>query len=111
MKAPLPRPDLARRPPRSFAWMDHRLLREGHLEAMSLPEIAVYVFLALAADRDGLSYYRREKICRVLVLEFLEFDRALRGLVEKGLVAFRPRSPRDPNGFYQVLPVPRGQTP
>ena len=109
MKTMLPRPDLLRRPPRSFAWLDHRLLREGHLEEMTLPEIAVYVFLTLAADRDGLSYYRREKICRVLALEFLEFDRALRGLVSRGYVAFRPRSSRDPNGFYQVLPVPAGR--
>lgn len=109
MDAPLPRPDLVRRPPRSFAWLDHRLLRDGHLETMEHEQIALYFFLVLAANRDGVSYYRRERICRVLSLEFLEFDRALRGLVSRGYVAYKPRSSRDPNGFYQVLPVPAGR--
>lgn len=48
-RAPVvPDPTRIRRIQGSFAWMDHRLLREGHLERMTLTDLAVYVFLILS---------------------------------------------------------------
>ncbi len=36
--------------PPSFAWLDHRLRSQGFLETFTPNEIALYFFLALAAD-------------------------------------------------------------
>ena len=55
---------------RSFAWIDHRLLRNGYLPVMTHQDQALYLFLALAADRHGVSFYRKEKICDLLGLDW-----------------------------------------
>lgn len=102
----VPRPDHVRRIRGSFAWLDHRLLREGHLERLTLEDLGVYVFLVLAADRQGLSYYNQEKICRFLGLSWEEFREARERLVERDLIAFEPFNRGDVNGWYQVLPLP-----
>jgi len=99
----VPDPARVRRIHTSFAWLDHRLLRDGHLDDMSLAEIALYVFLVLAADRNGVSFYNKATISKKLNLDWDDFERAL---LEKELIAFRPFSPGDVDGFYQVLPLP-----
>lgn len=102
----VPQPDHVRRIRGSFAWLDHRLLREGRLERLTLEDLGVYVFLVLAADRDGVSYYNHEKICRALGLEWEEFREARDRLVERDLIAFEPFRLESANGIYQVLPLP-----
>src|SRR5512147_120276 len=101
----VPQPDRVRRIAGSFAWIDHRLLRNGYLAAMTHPDQALYLFLALAADRQGVSFYRKEKICDLLGLDFGEFEVARDRLINLRLVAFEPYSVVSPNGHYQVLPV------
>lgn len=101
----IPQPARVRKIEHSFAWLDHRLLRHGYLEVMSHHDLAVYVFLALAADRHGVSFYRKEKICDGLGLDWDEFEVARRRLIELSLIAFQPYRQADPNGYYQVLPV------
>lgn len=103
----VPQPARVRKIEHSFAWIDHRLLREGYLAVMSHPEQALYLFLALAADRNGVSFYRREKICDCLSLDDRDFQVARDRLVDLGLIAFQPYTVLSPNGFYQVLPVDR----
>ena len=103
----VPQPSCVRKIERSFAWIDHRLLREGYLAVMSHPEQALYLFLALAADRHGVSFYRKEKICECLGLDDGQFQVARDRLVDLGLIAFEPYTVLSPNGFYQVLPVDR----
>ena len=103
----IPQPQRVRRIEKSFAWIDHRLLRNGFLEVMSHQDQALYLFLALAADRHGVSFYRKEKICDVLGLEFAPFEAARDRLINLGLIAFQPYSALSPNGFYQVLPIDR----
>lgn len=106
-RAPIvPQPDRIRRIRGSFAWMDHQLLREGHLERMTLTDLAVYVFLVLVADRTGTSFYRKDAACRKLGIDWGQFEESKARLLERGLIAFRPFTPRDVDGFYQVLPVP-----
>ena len=72
----IPQPARARRIEKSFAWIDHRLLRNGYLPVMTLQDQALYLFLILAADRHGVSFYRKEKICDALGLDWPEFEMA-----------------------------------
>ncbi len=101
----IPQPQRVRRIEKSFAWIDHRLLRNGFLQVMTHQDQGLYLFLALAADRHGVSFYRKEKICDALGLDFHEFEVARDRLLHLGLIAFQPYSALTPNGFYQVLPV------
>ena len=101
----VPQPDRLRRIDGSFAWIDHRLLRNGYLAAMTHQDQGLYLFLALAADRHGVSFYRKEKICDLLGLDFGELEVARDRLINLGLIAFAPYSALSVNGFYQLLPV------
>jgi len=109
---PVLAPDRLRRPPRSFAWIDHRLRSSGVLPMLEPPEIGLYLFLVLAADKDGLSCWRLDRIER----EMPCFDRsalwrARDRLLELDLVAFRPWRASDPDGVYQVLSLQRTGAP
>ena len=103
----IPQPQRVRKIEHSFAWIDHRLLREGYLGVMGHHEQALYLFLALAADRNGVSFYRKEKIAEAIGLDDGQFQVARDRLIELGLVAFQPYTVLSPNGFYQLLPVDR----
>jgi hypothetical protein len=108
-RAPVvPEPRLIRRIEGSFAWIDHRLIREGHLERMTVTDLAVYVFLVLVADRTGTSFYRKDVTCRKLGIDWGAFEESKARLLEKGLIAFRPFRMGDVDGFYQILPIPQG---
>ena len=109
-KAHILQPQSVRRINGSFAWIDHRLLRYGHLQVMAQPEMALYLFLVLAADRHGVSFYRKEKICDMAGLEWGQFEVARDRLIDLRLIAFESYSAASPNGYYQVLPVD-GQPP
>ncbi len=80
-------PTRVRTPPVHFAWIDHRL-RE-RLRDLSLEEIAVLLFLHLAADRIGCSFWADVTIARKLGLREGDVIQARYGLVAKGLVAYR----------------------
>lgn len=111
-KIPVPCPRRLRRIRGSFSWLDHRLIRDGHLEKLTRDEIALYTFLVLVGNRDGVSFYRLEKICRYLdEMDWSDFHDARQGLIRSGLIAYRPFGPGEPNGFYQVLSLdPRDVT-
>ena len=55
-------PQRVRTIPQSFAWIDHRLRSEGFLPRLRPEEIGLYLFLALAADQQGLSCWRLDRI-------------------------------------------------
>jgi len=101
----IPQPQRVRRIEKSFAWIDHRLLRNGFLTAMTHQDQALYLFLVLAADRHGVSFYRKEKICDTIGLDWVQFEVARDRLIDFKLIAFEPYSALTPNGYYQVLPV------
>jgi hypothetical protein len=108
LKKPLPIlvPQRIREVPRSFAWIDHRIRSEGTLERLCPEDLGLYLFLILAADRNGLSCWRLDRIERAVPC----FDRhALWGartrLCELDLIAYRPWRKGDPDGCYQVLSV------
>jgi len=110
LKKPLPvlEPHRLRRIPRSFAWIDHRLRSEGLLKKLHPEDIGLYLFLTLAADRDGLSCWRLDRIERDIPC----FDRhalwdARSRLAQLDLIAYRPWRDGEPDGCYQVLAVDR----
>ena len=96
MHKKLIRPDRLRRPPAQFSWVDHRLVREGHLRRCPPEALALYLFLIVVADAEGLSYYGEASLCGHLGLDALGLRAARRALLDAGLIAYeRP--------FYQVL--------
>jgi hypothetical protein len=101
-----PRPELVRRPPRRFGWLDDRLLREEWLADLGPEPIAVRVLLALAADRRGASFYRRETMSRLLSMPIEAVDRGLQRLLELQLVDHRPWSRDSFDGVWQLLEPP-----
>jgi len=89
----------------SFAWIDHRLVRNGYLQVMTHDDMVLYLFLILVADRNGVSFYRKEKICDAVSLDFSQFEIAKDRLINMKLIAFKSYSVLSPNGYYQVLPI------
>jgi hypothetical protein len=89
-------PTRVRTLPRHFAWLDHRLRERLH--ELSLEEIALLVFLHLAADKHGLSFWADATIARKLGLREGDVIQARYQLVGKGLVAYR-------YPLYQLLPL------
>ena len=92
MRPPLPfadpvDPTRVRTLPRHFAWIDHRL--RDRLRALSLEEIALLVFLHLAADKHGLSFWSDATIARKLGLPEGDVIQARSRLIHKGLIAYR----------------------
>jgi len=102
-----PRPGQIRRPAGSFGWLDARLLHDRWLERLGPQRIAVLTLLALAADRTGSSFYRRDSMARALSMPQADLDEALGRLLELELLAHRPWSAGHLDGVWQLLPVPR----
>jgi hypothetical protein len=100
-----PRPDLVRRPSGPFGWLDARLLRDGWLSRAGTEATSALVFLALAADRHGSSFYGRDRMALALGLPREGLDRGLARLLSLGLVAHRPWRAGVPDGVWQLLPL------
>ena len=101
----IPQPQKTRNIKSSFAWIDHRLMRNGFFELMTHQDIVLYLFLVLVADKNGVSFYRKEKICEAVSLDFNQFEIAKDRLVNMKLIAFEGYSVLSPNGYYQILPI------
>jgi hypothetical protein len=83
----------------SFAFLPHRLLREGFLCSLTADEQRLYLFLVMAADRSGLSFYHYDRICATLEMVVDDYVDARDGLLAKDLVAFD-------GARFQVLSLP-----
>lgn len=90
------RPERRRRVPSQFSWVDHRLVREHHIEACSLEGCALYLFLLTVADAEGLSYYGERSLAALLPLDVEGVRRARNDLLTADLIAFEAP-------LYQVL--------
>jgi len=100
-------PNCIRQIPCHFAWFDHRLRSAQWIEDFGPEEFALYLFLALVADRHGLSCWRLDVIERAMpTFHQHQLCNARNELVRKQLLAFRPWNASDPDGTYQLLPVP-----
>ena len=101
----IPQPRNVRKINGSFAWLDHRLMRNGFLEVMTHHDMVLYLFLILVADKNGVSFYRKEKICEAVSLDYSQFEIAKDRLITMKLIAFESYSVLSPNGYYQILPI------
>ena len=89
-------PERVRKIPPQFSWVDQRLVREHHLERLSHPAAALYLFLLTVADSKGLSFYSERSICRQLAMPPEGVKSAREQLLRADLIAYH-------NPLYQVL--------
>lgn len=83
----------------SFSWVSHKLITGGFLEDMSTWEILLYFFLVAVCDRNGISFYHDDRICRLLKIDLATLGKAREGLIQRSLVAYK-------FPVYQVLALP-----
>jgi len=83
----------------SFAFIEHRFLRDGFWDSLNRHELLLYLFLILVADRNGVSYYSYDKIYSLLRVSADEYLTARNSLIDKDLIAFD-------GYFFQVLSLP-----
>ncbi len=92
-------PDRLRTIEKPFSWLPFRLLKDGIFANLSDNAKLLYIFLCLAADRQGLSFYGDPRIQTYFQLTPEEIHRARNELIQKDLIAY--------NGhIYQVLSLP-----
>ncbi len=89
-------PDRVRQIPPQFSWVDHRLVRDGHVQKCQAEALALYLFLVTVGDAKGLSYYSDRSLCAALSLTRKALQLARRQLMQADLVGWR-------RPFYQVL--------
>lgn len=93
--------DRLRRVPKRFSWVDHRLVRDKHICALSHPSLALYLFLVTVSDADGLSYYSDESMKNYLRMSDCLLAQSRTELCSAGLIVYsRP--------LYQVLSLDQG---
>ena len=85
-----------RKIPKSFSWVDHRLVRDRHIENCSHDQGALYLFLVCVADDKGLSYYGDQSLMAKLGMDQITLDKARSGLIKNSLIAWQ-------QPIYQVL--------
>jgi hypothetical protein len=81
------RPERVPRIDGSFAAVPHRFLRDGFWAALEHHELLLYFLLALVADRQGMSFYRDDRLAGILRFVLEDFLSARAGLLRKDLIA------------------------
>jgi hypothetical protein len=84
---------------RPFGWLSCRLLTGDLLRSMSTTAKAIYLHLALAADRRGLSFWGDRRIQETIGLGAAELHQAREQLIDLDLLAFDGHT-------YQLLSLP-----
>ena len=89
-------PKRVRKIPKSFSWIDHRLVSDKHIDRCDHAAAALYLFLVCAADNKGLSYYGDKSITNKLSMDLTTLYDARSTLMQTGLIAWQ-------KPLYQVL--------
>jgi hypothetical protein len=97
-------PQRVRRIDGGFSFIPHRFLTGGFLASLGQKELLLYLFLILAADRYGLSFYSYDRICSLLQLSADEYVAARDSLINKDLIGFD-------GSLFQVLQLPSNPLP
>jgi hypothetical protein len=92
-------PHRVRRIDGGFSFIPHRFLTDGFLASLNPRELLLYLFLVLASDRQGLSFYSYDSICSLLQLSLDQYIEARDSLIDKDLIAFD-------GTIFQVLELP-----
>jgi len=85
---------------KSFCFIPHRFLTDGFLQSLTRHELALYLFLVLASDKNGLSYYGDKSICSKLGLKEQDYLFARSCLIHKDLIMYD-------GTLFQVLSLPQ----
>jgi len=72
-------PERIRSTGNSFCFISHRFLTDGFLQSLTRHELALYLFLVLASDKNGLSFYAGKSICSMLGFKEEDYLFARRG--------------------------------
>ena len=83
----------------SFAFIEHRFLRDGFWGSLDHLELLLYLFLVMVGDRKGTSFYCYDRICTLLGISVDDYILARNALIDKDLIAFDGK-------FFQVLTLP-----
>ncbi len=92
-------PARVRRIAGGFSFIPHRFLKDGFFASLNQHELLFYLFLVVASDRNGLSYYAYDSICTLLEMQLDEYIESRDALIEKDLIAFD-------GTIFQVLELP-----
>lgn len=93
-------PDRVRRTPARFSWVDHRLVRDHHIERCGPEALALYLLLITVGDAEGLSYYADASVARLISVNEAGLRHARRELLAAELIAYQ-------KPLYQVLNLER----
>ena len=83
-----------------FSFIPHRFLTDGFVSALTPEQLLLYLFLVIAGDRNGLSFYGYDSICSLLTLSIDQYIQARDALIENDLIAFD-------GTLFQVLDLPK----
>jgi hypothetical protein len=91
-----------RKVPKQFSWIDHRLVRDRHIEKLTHPAAALYLFLVTVGDANGLSYYGDKSIMKRLSMDANTLQNARKNLIKNEMIAWH-------KPLYQVLGLDSSQ--
>lgn len=80
--------DRIRRIAGGFGWVDHRLVREHYVEHCSHGALALYLFLVVVADGEGISWWSERSLARRLGMDIDRVRQARAELEAADLVAY-----------------------
>lgn len=104
MQAELLEPRRVRSPKGAYGWVDLRIVTKGHLQALNPAAALTYLFLCTVGNREGVSFWSRPRMARLLNLSQDCVDCAIQALCAADLIAATER-------IVQVLPIPDPATP
>jgi hypothetical protein len=88
--------DRIRHVPSGFGWVDHRLVREHYAERCSHGALALYLFLVVVSDGEGVSWWSERNLSLRLGMDADRLRQARAELEAADLVAYA-------GGVWQVL--------
>jgi len=80
-------PERVRKVPKSFSWIDHRLVSDRHIERCSHAAGMLYLFLVCVGNDKGLSYYGDQSLKKKLSMDQAILEAARSDLIRMGLIA------------------------
>jgi hypothetical protein len=80
--------DRIRRIRSGFGWIDHRLVREHYIERCSHGALALYLFLVVVADADGVSWWSERSLAERLGMDTDRLRQARAELESADLIAY-----------------------
>jgi len=89
-------PQRIRKIPAKFSWVDHRLIRDRHIEYCSHAAATLYLFLVTVSDAQGLSYYSDASLMQRLSMDHETLLASRENLIRLGLAAYK-------NPLHQIL--------